>query len=345
MWVMLLLWGCQEPFGERRQDLTGFRIATLTAQGANPGEPIEPEVSVVHEGRLWSDEPVSLHWHWVDPDPQAVWRLSADDEPAATGAGASLTRPDEEAWLALVAIAPDGETARAFLDLPSDPSSAVALDDVTWSGLDLDLRRVSGEDLSEEARKGTSVQEATSTSRHGFLRFSAALATEPSEVTVRWMATGGTWLELDPSTADWTPGHLTLDGDELEEVSSGEPGSVSVLALAIDGSGHGDTLARDLWVGEPPQGMYTQGRWVGGEPHDGWVQARLAPDDASPSGLTLTEVTTVDAPPIDNPDPYGTDAMPCAQGAPFDPNWLLQQRCSRAEVLGHTVVLLVSPDP
>ncbi len=38
MWMMLLMWGCQEPFGERRQDLSGFRIATLTAPGAEADE-------------------------------------------------------------------------------------------------------------------------------------------------------------------------------------------------------------------------------------------------------------------------------------------------------------------
>ncbi len=345
MWMMLLLWGCQEPFGERRQDLVGFRIASLTAPASAPGQPTEPEVSVVVEGQLWSDEPVSLHWHWVDPDPEAVGSLSADDAPVATGAGPSLTRPPQEAWLGLLAVAPDGEVARAFLDLPTEPSDAVELEHVSWSALDWDLRRVSGEDLSMDSRMQASAHEATSTSPHGFLRFSAAMSHPAQDVTVRWMATEGTWLELDPWTADWTPGHLVLDGDDVEEAIVGEPGSVSVIALAIDGRGHGSALARDLWVGEAPQGMYIEGRWVGGEPHEGWIQARLEADDASPSGLTLTDVTPVDPPSTDGPDPYGTDTMACAQGAPFDPNWLLQQRCTRAEVLGHTVTLFVSLEP
>ena len=345
MWMMLLVWGCQEPFGERRQDLRGFRIAALTAPFAEAGLMTVPEVSVVHEGRLWSDEPVSLQWHWVEPDPEAVWGLSPDLGYVATGAGTPLVRPNLEAWLALVAIAPDGEVARAFLDLPRTASEAVALEGVTWSGLDWNLSRVNGEDLREEVRAEADVHDATSTTPRGFLRFNAPLASGSSDVTVRWMSTRGTWLELDPMTADWTPGHLVLDGDDVEEASPGEPGSVSVLALATDGAGHNDVLARDLWVGDPPQGMYARGRWLGGEAHDGWILARLDPDDTSPSGLTLSHITPIDPPSPTEPNSYGTDGMACAQGEAFDPNWLLQQRCTRSEVVGTTVALFVSTDP
>ena len=120
MLLVLILLGCQEPFGERRQDLSGFRIATLTASAAKPGDTTTPLVSVVVRGRLWSDETVSLLWHWVDPDPQEVWALSPDTPPSATGPSPSLLRPDTESWLALLAVAPDGEEARAFLDVATE---------------------------------------------------------------------------------------------------------------------------------------------------------------------------------------------------------------------------------
>jgi hypothetical protein len=345
MLLVLILLGCQEPFGERRQDLSGFRIASLTAPAAQPGDTTTPIVSVVVKGRLWSDEPVSLLWHWVDPDPQEVWALSPDTPPTATGPSPSMQRPDADSWLALLAVTTEGEEARAFLEVATEHSDVSELSGLSWSGLDLHVNRITAEDLTVEAREAEPLLDTLTVERHGFLRFEAQLASPSPDVTVRWMATQGTWLELDPVTADWTPGHLELDGEDLDAAAKGEEGAVSVLALALDDEGHGSAMARDLWVGEPPPGMYSHGRWLGGTPHTGWILARLEGDDASPSGLSLADITPTTLAELPDDDPHGTDALPCAEGEPFDPNWLLQQRCARADVLGHTVALWVESTP
>lgn len=343
MLLVLILWGCQEPFGEQRQDLSGFRIASLTAPAAKAGEFTTPQVSMVVKGRLWSDEPVSLQWHWVAPDLNSVRRLSTETTPHDTGASPSMLRPAGDDWLALVAVAPDGEVAKAFLEVPTEPSDATDLSALNWSGLDWSINHITAEELTVETREAEPLLDTLTVDPDGFLRFEAQLVSPSSDVTVRWMATQGTWLELNPHTADWTPGHFELDGDDLEETRPGEDGAVSVLALALDRKGHGSVMARDLWVGDAPPGMYTHGRWLAGAPHSGWVLARLEADDASPSGLALTDITALDELPDD--DPYGTDALPCAKAEPFDPNWLLQQRCVRADVIGHTVALWVESTP
>ena len=52
--ILFLLLACQAPFGADRQDLTGFRVAALSAPAAAAGDPLTPEVAVVVEGSALS---------------------------------------------------------------------------------------------------------------------------------------------------------------------------------------------------------------------------------------------------------------------------------------------------
>ena len=81
-------------------------------------------------------------------------------------------------------------------------------------------------------------------------------------------------------------------------------------------------------------------RWLA-SPIAGPVRATLVADDAAPTGIGLQDPVAVDPTELPDVDPYGTEALPCtsAVSGPFDPSWLVDQRCSRAQIVGATVVI------
>ncbi|MFT5455424.1 MAG: hypothetical protein ACI9K2_001903 [Myxococcota bacterium] len=332
--MLLVLLACQAPFGADRQDLVGFRVAGLVVPAVGAGDTTVPQVAIVVDGRPWSDEPVHLIWHWVEPTDAAVSGLIADDSPDAEGPEPTLVRPKRDSRLAVVAVAQDGTEARAFAD-PATAAADWALGGLTTAALPWDVRRVSAEQL--EHRKRTSTVPVDGVERSGFIRFEAEITGQGSDApTVRWMSTAGTWLELDQSTADWTPGELRLDGDDIEDRAVGEDGAVTVIALAVDGLGTVAFGAHDLWVGASPSGVRVADRWLTGDLPSGRIAATLVADDTSPTGLALADP----GPPVDAPgDPWGTATLPCGDAGPFDPSWLLRQLCTRADVLGARIVL------
>jgi hypothetical protein len=164
----------------------------------------------------------------------------------------------------------------------------------------------------------------------GKLRFEASLPPGPF---VRWMGTGGgTFAEVDDTTTNWTAGP--------------DPGPATILALAVS-EGANAWAATDVFVGDRPFGLpLPSGRYLPtdiplSDPPPALVQGTLVPDDASPCGLRLINAFgVVDL--LGNEDPYGTRRLPCnvAVEGPFDPNWLLEHRCTRGQVDGAVVLAL-----
>jgi hypothetical protein len=294
MWVLLA--ACLEPFGADRHDLVGFRIAAVSVPPAEEGDLVVPRAAVVVDGRAWSDRPVDLAWYWVD-DPDDVVAIDPLTLADAAGASPLLTVPDRPI-LAVVARR-GSEDRRAFLELARPPATITAP-----TALHVDPATVEP--------GGTARIEAE------------------TDGLVRWMATGGTFTEVDAQTTDWT-----ADGD----------GPVTVLALALGEPGEATFAATEVHVGEPGPGLWVAGRWL---PTDvpvpaasgDTVRGTLLADDASPVGVRLTSAVL-------EPDPtdFGTAGLECLvpREGPFDPAWLLEQVCGRDALVDASVVVRVGP--
>lgn len=322
--VALTLLACQEPFGTDRHTLEGFRIAALAAPGGPPGSDTVPRPALIVDGRLWSDEPVELRWYWLD-DPNDL-RHPHRLEPVAVGPAPELVLP-ERPLLGLVAVAPDGSERAASLPLSDDPLPLEPLA-LTVGDLPLTIDAAEAEDLALEARARLEPSPAGHASVGGFLR----LSTSPVART-RWMATAGTWFELDATTADWAAGALVLDDDEVVERDPLPPSLVSGLVLGLQDA-RTTWRAFDLAVGPVPEGLWVHGRFFpSDEPvPEGPVLATLTADDLAPSGLRLRDPVPV-APGEPAPD------VPCGDPGPFHPDWLVEGRCTRAELDGQQVLL------
>ena len=105
----------------------------------------------------------------------------------------------------------------------------------------------------------------------------------------------------------------------------------------MDSQGANQWTAGEITVGEPEPGGWISGRWMPGavEPGSSWV--RLAADDASPTGLVVSEI-------FDNAADAGEQPT-CLNGEPFDPNMLLEQRCTRKALDGAVVNIDVTESP
>lgn len=321
--ALLALLACQEPFGTDRHDLEGFRIAALSVRPE--GDALVPSPALVVEGRPWSDAPVDLRWYWLDAPDALAGELPA---PAATGPAPRLT-PGRV--LGLVATAADGAERRAFLELGEALGAEEPI--VTWEALPLRAAEITAADLTLEARAEVAPQSGP-VPPGGFAR----LTLSPEAPRARWMATDGTFFELDAVTADWAAARLRLDDDEIVAREPLEPGLVTVLGLAL-GEAPAWT-AIDLPVGDPGPGAWVGGRFLPAEePVRGEVLATLVADDRSPTGLRLAEVAPLDG------AAWGTTALPCAGpvDGPFDPTWLFDGRCARADVVGARVGLRADP--
>lgn len=338
--ALLLLAACQEPFGTDRHDLVGFRVAAVRVEAVD--DSLTAHAALVVDGKVWSDDRVALSWHLTDDlATDTIAALELDDA-VAYGPAATVDRWAGRDGLALVAVS-DDIVYRAVIDLKDTIGPAPTPTRLETFDLGLALDTVEAPALELEARRALEESDvADAVDAGAFTRIRADVA---SEVRVRWMSTAptGTFLELDRHTTDWVAGELLIDDDEIEERRADVDGPRTVLALALDPTEGGANawLAHDLWVGQPPAGVRTtSGRWLATDTAVAgpFVQATLAAADDHPTGLQLVGATDVD------PDTdFGTDALPCAVPVtgPFDPDWLLEQRCTRTDVLGATVVVQV----
>lgn len=315
MLVLVALLGCQEPFGYDRHDLRGFRIAALTAPRMDGT--LRPRAALVVDGRLWSDEPVSLDWGWVD-EPDDAWSLDT-----FVASGPSPVLPERAGHLALRARW-DGQEARAVL-APDDRPAVQPL--VGFGSLTVD-----DTELDRETRLTWSDAPADTVQPGAFGRLTVTGV--PADTRARFMATGGTFLELDPTRADWVAGELALEDEEVLRGPELQTGPVSVLVLLLDGAT--GFAARDLFVGGVPAGSWVDGRFLPGgldEPYLGTLVA----DDASPTGLAVQGASP------DDGTGWDAGSLGCTDvSGPFRPSWLLDQRCTRSDLVGRTVY--VEPD-
>ena len=166
------------------------------------------------------------------------------------------------------------------------------------------------------------------------------------------MATAGTFFELDRRTADWAAGDLAYDGEEIDEEvgrTAFEGPWVTAIALAIERPGETSFAALDLAVSASPSPavLWLGEGWQGGRavpvdaplqpgPAD-QVRGVLVADDASPTGLRLTNATIEPAGAVSPPLPCD----PPLQG-PFHPDLLLEQRCARRDLDGAEAVVVAS---
>jgi hypothetical protein len=334
----LLMGACQEPFGADRHDLLGFRVAAIGAEPRQSGD-YALRIAVIADGRPWSDQEVALAWVSV-PDSSAETVASAD--PADAFSTSPL--PTVPAGQAVALIARHGDREwRGALDVPPAGVEPPRFAGVELYDLDLTVADVQAADLDLAARQARADGAASTwVPEGGFGRMRALVE---REATVRWMATSpsGTFFELEAGAADWAAGHLLRDGDEIEERAIQPLGPRTVIALALhpDRAGVNTWTAREVFVGPPGVGIWTAGlRFLGtnAEVPGDMVRGTLEADDLAPTGLILRNVSA--ASPDDDP---GTTQLPCSVpvSGPFDPTWLLEQRCTRSQVVGAEVVVKV----
>jgi len=332
MWPLLaILFACQEPFGADRHDLIGTRIAALTAD--DDGAVVRPTIALLIKGRPWSNTAAEVDWYWIEEPGQ-----SADIEPGAPsiGQGPAPELPRQGSRLAVI-VRTDDSTLRAELDVDGRSVSRPALQTARVDGLDLE--GLEGPQMELEARRALESTPSHQVAPGEFARFQ--LVGMDGDSRARFMATGdGTFFELDLESADWVAGTLILDDGEIEELSVGSNGPITVIGLEI-GESHSGFAAADLFVGEPPIGAWVAGRFLSAEqPSTGRMWALLAPDDLSPTGLRLRDLL-----PAEPEDTWNPSGLACegVSGASFDPSWLLQHRCLRNDIVGQRVLVEVRP--
>lgn len=347
MWIAVLL-ACQEPFSVDRHDLVGFRIAAVTAEPTASGSILRPSAAIIVDGRPWAARPADLSWYWVE-DADAVTQLDPLSEAAGVGPDPELERPADERALALIARH-DGEEARAILEVPGPPATLPSLSRLQRGTLELALDTVGGPQLTLEARRALQPDEQAQLEPGGFVRLSAELQGEAQGTLIRWMATAGTFLELDAHTTDWAAGQVQLDEDELAAPPEPlAPGHVTVIALLLGPPGEARFHATELAVGPPGDGLWVEGRWLPTDAPIAWspgdaVRGTLIADDASPVGLRLIDAQPE---PADAVTDWGTPTLAClvSRDGPFDPGWLLTQICGRDGADGRSVVVVPGSEP
>lgn len=336
--------GCQEPFGTDRHDLVGLRVAGIRASAIDD-DTVQLSISAVVDGRPYSDEALDLHWF-------EAGGLSAEEiaELSLEGSLATGPRPeiDRSGPSVLALLASDGtSTWRGTVSLPepSDLAAPPGLGALVASRVDRPIETLTGEDLDLEVRREWETTDPVDSAAVGdFVRFSAEV---DAGVRVRWMSTApsGTFLGVDDGRTDWVSATYVRDDEDLEDLQLEDTGARTLVALAMDpaASGANAWAAREFFVGEVPTGVFTaSGRFL---PTDAAVEGShvrgsLVADDTAPAGIRLESAQAATA----DEDP-GTSSLPCAVpvDGPFDPDWLLQQWCSRTAVIGASVVVEVRP--
>ena len=331
--LLALAIACQEPFDADRHDLVGSRVAAVELGVDAAGW--RPRVAVVTEGRPFTDERPELRWFWLrDADELAA----IDDEAVPDGEGPQpvLPPPAGAGALGLWARFPDGTEQRSFLEPPTHLEPVASSFDPV--GQQTVTTPSVGDVLSLDARRALAATDGAG-GADDLMRLSLTARRQGSPTTdleLRWMATAGTFLELDGQTTDWFPGELTLDDGEVEAISPGDEGVHTLVVLAI-GEGLPAFTAAELVVGDAGEGTFVGGRWLPGLSllQPGWV--RLVADDAAPSGLRSEAVTVDEVGPLPCDAPGGGGN----QGT-FDLDVLLDLRCTRAELDG--AIAYVVPD-
>ena len=351
---LLGLVACQQPFGSDRHDLAGFRILALTTspQGSIPGDVIVPSAHFVTADTLWSDDVVHQYWFWTeDLRPDAVWALKPTDA-IEVGPQPSLTRPNREAALVLIAIDTVGDERRAVLSMPSERMQPAPQGELLLFSTGQKVQDQTVETLNINNRQNWDVVASSSVPANEIARFEVYHSEKAAQSQkIRWMATGefGTFFETTLTATDWVPAQMTVEDDELIVTHSVSEGVRTVAALLLDEASPRAVLYREVWLGEPKPGVWFNGhRWIGHTTNittPGYYQVVFAADDDSPSGLRLESASPIvfEAPPKD--DPYGTLGLNCETqvSGPFDPTWLTLNWCLRSQVVGHPMVVEVKP--
>lgn len=334
--LVAALTACQEPFGADRHDLVADRIAAVTAAARGSELVLHPWLVV--DGRPWSDAAPDVRWYNLDPEDPDV-DVIAPETATALAVGPVATVPRTGAW-GLIVRFPSGAEARAQLVTSPSALPLVGAARLQVGLLDLDFDEATEEELALDARRGLSAEPVTGTPSVPAGRWSRLSlgwdAVPPDLDRVRWMSTSrrSTFLELDAGTTDWATGELVLDDLEIEEATPLSPGPTTALALAVSTGGLHQAFAADIWVGDPEPGVITRGRWLGTAAAGAVLTGTLVADDEAPTGLRLQDAVA-----SDSVEDWGTDALPChvAVSGPFDPSWLFDGSCSRAQVVGQRV--------
>jgi hypothetical protein len=340
---------CQEPFGTDRHELVGDRVLGLVCERVDDNVTVRP--LLLEDGHLWTEQPPSLAWAWVD---EGATLEDALDEPFSAEPAARFPTDDADRTLALRVVHSSGEVDDTTLSVPADGPVPLP----TIAGLTLavhegwTLTSPTEEQLALDARLDLNPTPAATLPFNGWARLTAVIDPSAEALTrVRWMTVGarGTFLELDPTRTDWAAGDLLLDDLEIEEANPIAPGIVTVVMLALDDRSGNRARITERWVGEArTDGLFVSGRWLHATespPTGSLVRATLIANDGAPTGLRLEGVEAVTIEALPDEDPYGTEALPCTEpvAGPFDPIWLVDGRCSRAQVADRQVVLQVDP--
>jgi hypothetical protein len=348
MLFLLFSLACQGPLGDRHQ-LDGTRIAALRVSppGGSPGTTVDATAVISVDGKLWSDTSPELRWYWVSSSEDVVQALDENAPPNATGAAPRLVIPEDTLRLALIAQI-DGQVRRAYIDLEEEPPSMPRLTTIHVEQVqDARLETLAGEELSVDNRLGWTTDGVDTFEPGDIIRFEGIPSSTDEALRTRWSATSpyGTFLELDALRTDWVAGDLVIDDGEVEEKSNAPNGSLSILGLLLNDRGGTDYAIRDVHLGPVSEGFQTLGRWVGTDspmPNaTSLVSGILMADDNSPTGIRLEEAQAVEESALPLEDPYGVEALDCAgvTSKPFDPSWLAEHRCTRAQVIGQPVVM------
>jgi len=348
--ALLWLWACQAPFGSDRHNLQSDRVAAVTLQLDDAtASPLPYDVIA---GRPYTDEGVERLWFLLAPgdDPRDPDLL--ETEPDAFELFPTFPRTDESQPLLLATTFPSGWVERTVITVPALGVAPME----TPTGLT--VQAIDGWTLTSPTEDELDVEERaaapTSPSDHvplsGWGRVTADLPTTANLVRTRWMQVGdrGTFLELNPTTTDWAAGQLLLDDLEIEEATPADAGPGTWLVVALSDDTSPTALAADVWVGAPLPGAWVHHRWMASDPPveaEGFYRVTLRPDESAPTGLRLENTTSVTLPELVGDDPFGVEALGCEGpvSGPFNPTWLFQGRCRRAQVAGATVVVEASP--
>ena len=339
--IFWLLTACQDPFPEGRRDLFSFRIVGISASTVTTDgqEFVAARALIAGDGGLSHPFAPLLEWEICGAAatgsapvvPVAGWpcgiRLVATEQDGAGLAGDG----QEEAvlWLEAAPILPEmTKIQREATDL--------ALKDAL---LPADERRQEGADAP--VTPGGAVELTA-------LIAGADGGDGAGAYTSRWMATGGTFRELDRHAADWFAGSITIDDEEIESSSALQAGIWTAVDLVIDGQGGNAWRIVDMGVDAGPA-------LASGD--------RLLPLDAAAGGAgsflaTFTAVDTAgDAAGAGGPGFLLSDLEPitdlsgapaiCGKpaGTPLDPGWLAEGDCGTAELDGQRVLIGGAPWP
>lgn len=298
--------GCQEPFAEDRHDLASFRVAGVSAATDEDGD-------TTLSAAVWSGL-----GPYHDTLPQLAWSTSGD---LATGQGATMA-VDFPGAVELTASSGDAvEAARLDLDHAVAPPVVAGF---TRLAVDLDIAQVADpvdERLAVEPTEDAPIAVGSAARLH---------LDVPDDTTVRWMATGGQFSELDSHTTDWFAGTAVLDDNEVDSTDLIDPGIYTLLALVVDQAGANAWYWLDVAVDVDSPLLYTRGRLfpVDAEPSDGpWFADVVESDD--PAGLALSNLRA----------PGDSEVAVCASaaGAGFDFGPVADGWCTRADVVGRSV--------